>query len=427
VNVRAHQAEEHMAGEKALFFRATDRLRLEGYVAALTQNGMSLAMVSDHDVILDHYVKMLISRVREVAPQVSLEVYFPANADALIARFNERLKEHSIEDAMSDSAQSAAPKIWVLHDASALPDHEIQLLARLVQNFPGANIRVIMLMTQASQKAQLLSTFGRRILNWDIETPNAEQRSAMLEQARAQGREISIGELLKQLAPPPGVSIGASTTDQAGEITQTVPVQNFEKTSPSQPKAKPGQQKAKQWFAACILLLAACGLAVGFWYKDAIIPLMATTKPAAPAPSVQSPAADVTVTAPPAERVGKDNEEIIHTTAQIQAGHSWILAMPAVNFVVLHSTASSYQEIKFWLQNQPQLKLAQIVAHTLPNQTGLQFSAVSAPFTTSTEARDFADGAGMPKGAVVYSGQFLREQFPPEPKSMTAPQTEKSR
>jgi hypothetical protein len=263
-------------------------------------------------------------------------------------------------------------------------------------------------------------------LNWDIETPNAEQRSAMLEQARAQGREISIGELLKQLAPVP-VSTGASTADQAGEMTQTVPAQNFQTTSQSQPKAKPGQQKAKKWFAACIALLIACGLAVGFLYKDAITPLMATTKPAAPASSVQSPAVDVTVTAPPAERVGKDNEEIIHTPAQIQAGHSWILGMPAVTFVVLHSTASSYQEIRFWLQNQPQLKLAQIVAHTLPNQTGLQFSAVSAPFTSSTEAREFADGAGMPKGALVYSGQFLREQFPPEPKSMATPQPERTR
>ena len=408
-----------MAGEKALFFRATDRLRLEGFVAALTQNGMSLAMVSDHDVILDHYVKMLISRVREVAPQVSLEVYFPANAEALIARFNERLKQHSIEDAMSDAAQTAPPKIWVLHDASALPDHEIQLLARLVQNFPGANIRVIMLMTQASQKAQLLSTFGRRILNWDIETPNAEQRSAMLEQARAHGREISIGELLKQLAPPPAV-LGASTADQAKEVTQTIPVQNFEKTSP-------GQRNTKKWFAACIVLLIACTLAVGFWYKDAIIPLLAATKPAAPAPSVQSPAATVPATASPTEGAGKDNEEIIHTPAQTQAGQSWILGMPAVTFVVLHSTASSYQEIKFWLQNQPQLKLAQIVAHTLPNQTGLQFSAVSAPFTSFTEAREFADGAGMPKGAVVYSGQFLREQFSSEPKSMAAPQPERTR
>lgn len=426
MNVRAHQAQEHMAGEKALFFRATDRLRLEGFVAALTQNGMSLAMVSDHDVILDHYVKMLISRVREVAPEVSLEVYFPANAEALIARFNERLKEHSIEDAMSDRALSAAPKIWVLHDASALPDHEIQLLARLVQNFPGANIRVIMLMTHASQKAQLLTTFGRRILNWDIETPNAEQRSAMLEQARAQGREISVGELLKQLAPT-GVFLGASTADQAKEKTQTVPIQNFQKTRPDQPKAKPGQRKARKWIAACILLLIVCSMAVGFWYKDAIIPLILATKSAALKPSVQSPAANVPVTASTTDRVGKDNEEIIHTPVQTQAGQSWILGMPAVTFVVLHSTASSYQEIKFWLQNQPQLKLAQIVAHTLPGQTGLQFSAVSAPFTSFTEAREFADGAGMPKGAAVYSGQFLREQFASEPKTIAAPQPEKSR
>jgi hypothetical protein len=419
VKVHAHQAQEHMAGEKALFFRATDRLRLEGYVAALTQNGMSLAMVSDHNVVLDHYVKMLISRIREVAPQVNLEVYFPANAEALISRFNERLKEHSIDDAMSGTDQSAAPKIWVLHDASALPDHEIQLLARLVQNFPGANIRVIMLLTQASQKAQLLSTFGRRILNWDIETPNAEQRSAMLEEARAQGREIATGELLKQLTPPP-VFLGTPIADHAKKMTQPIPVEKLEKSDS-------GQRKVKKGVAAFSFLLLACSLAVGLWYKDAIIPLTAVTAPAPPVPSVQSPAANVTVAASTTEEAGKEIEEIVHTPAQTQAGQSWILGMPAVTFVVLHSSASSYQEIKFWLQNQPLLKLAQIVAHTLPNQTGLQFSAVSAPFTSITQAREFSEGAGMPKGAVVYSGQFLREQFPSEPKNMDAPQLEKKR
>jgi hypothetical protein len=101
--------------------------------------------------------------------------------------------------------------------------------------------------------------------------------------------------------------------------------------------------------------------------------------------------------------------------------------MPAASFVVLHSSASSHQEIKFWLQKQPQLKLAQIVAHTLPNQTGLLFSAISAPFTSITEARGFVEGLGMSKDAVVYSAQFIKEQFPPESKNMATPQLEKIR
>ena len=424
MNVYAHQAEEHIADEQALFFRSTDRLRLEGYVAALTQNGMSLSMVSDHDAILEHYGKLLIARIREVAPQINLEVYFPDNAEALISRFNEILKAYSIEDAMSATTQSAQPKIWMLHDASALPDHEIQLLARLVQNFPGANIRVVMLMTQASQKKQLLSAFGRRILNWDIETPNPEQRSAMLEQARAQGREVLVGELLMQLTPPSPVFLGDPTTVRAEKMTQTMPVEKFEKLGL-------GQRRGIKWFAASILLLVACCLAVGLWYRDAIIPLLAANPTQPPAVVVASPAAGAQeqqqgISAQTAGE-GKDIEEIILTPAQAQAGQSWLLEMPAAAFVVLHSTASSHQEIKFWLQNQPQLKLAQIVAHTLPNQTGLQFSAVSAPFTSITEARGFAEGPGMPKDAVVYSRQFFKEQFSSDPKNIAIPQLEKTR
>ena len=419
MNVHAHQDEEHIAGEQGLFFRATDRLRLEGYVSALTQSSMSLAMVSDHDAILDHYVKMLMARLREVAPQITLEVYFPANAEALISRFNERLKALSIQDAMSDTTQSAQPKIWVLHDASALPDHEIQLLARLVHNFPGANIRVIMLLTQASQKKQLLNAFGRRILNWEIEAPNSGQRSAMLEQARAQGREVQVNELLSQLKPPP-IFLNAPSAVDTGKTAQTIPVEKIQDLGS-------GQRTSKKWLLACTLLLIACSLGVGLWYKDAINPLLATSTPRPSVPVLDSPASSTTLVSPQPALAGKDIEEILYTPAQAQAGQSWILDMPAASFVVLHSTASSFQEIKYWLQNQPQLKLAQIVAHTLPRQTGLQFSAVSAPFTTITEARGFAEGPGMPKDALVYSGQFLREQFPSEPKTMVLPQQERTR
>jgi hypothetical protein len=118
---------------------------------------MSLSVVSSQDAILDHYGKLLVARLREAAPHIELEVCFPASADALISRFNEVLRPCSIEDAMGNLTSQAPPRIWIVHDAAALPDHEIQLLARLVQNFPGANIRVVMLLAESSQKHQLLN------------------------------------------------------------------------------------------------------------------------------------------------------------------------------------------------------------------------------------------------------------------------------
>lgn len=200
MNLNSYGGDSGLTDLPPLFFRNADRLRLEGCVAALVQDGMSLAMVSSNDALLDHYGKLLVARLRDTAPQITLEVYFPASAEALLARFNDVLVSTSVDSARDATARVANPKIWIVHDASALPDHEIQLLARLVQNFPGANIRVVMLLTTASKKQQLLSAFGRRILNWEIEPPTQEQKDAMLEMGRTQGREGVVSSLLQKIS-----------------------------------------------------------------------------------------------------------------------------------------------------------------------------------------------------------------------------------
>ena len=200
MNVNSYGGDSGITDLPPLFFRNADRLRLEGCVAALAQDGMSLAMVSSNDALLDHYGKLLVARLRDTAPQITLEVYFPASAEALLARFNDVLVDSSVDSARDATARVASPKIWIVHDASALPDHEIQLLARLVQNFPGANIRVVMLLTTASKKQQLLSAFGRRILNWEIEPPTQEQKDTMLEMGRTQGREGVVSSLLQKIS-----------------------------------------------------------------------------------------------------------------------------------------------------------------------------------------------------------------------------------
>jgi len=200
MNLNSYGGDSGLTDLPPLFFRNADRLRLEGCVAALVQDGMSLAMVSSNDALLDHYGKLLVARLRDTAPQITLEVYFPASAEALLARFNDVLVSTSVDSARDATARVANPKIWIVHDASALPDHEIQLLARLVQNFPGANIRVVMLLTTASKKQQLLSAFGRRILNWEIEPPTQEQKDAMLDMGRTQGREGVVSSLLQKIS-----------------------------------------------------------------------------------------------------------------------------------------------------------------------------------------------------------------------------------
>jgi hypothetical protein len=263
--------DDSIAGVQPLLFRVADRMRLEGYVSALVQDNMSLSLVSGFDAILDHYGKLLVARLREAAPHIGLEVCFPASADALITRFNEVLQDYSIEDAMGAKFHNAPPKIWIVHDAGALPDNEIQLLARLVQHFPGANIRVVMLFNAASQKQKLLAAFGRRILSWEIEPPTDEQSEILMEQARAQGREGVVGALLRQITPqrkppvhpmampellaePPAAPLAESKAPATAEQEEVA-------TADSQPA-----RKLWLWASLAAALLLVCGFGVAVLY-----------------------------------------------------------------------------------------------------------------------------------------------------------------
>ena len=463
--------DESATGVQPLFFRVADRMRLEGYVAALIDDNMSLSVVSSHDAILDHYGKLLVARLREAAPHIGLEVYFPASAEALITRFNEVLQAYSIEDAMGTKAPVAPPKIWIVHDASALPDHEIQLLARLVQHFPAANIRVVMLLTTASKKQRLLASFGRRILNWEIEPPSDEQAQALLEQARAQGRERAVSALLKKITP-----WHAATTAPLAAAARPAPGASAEPpaapapTAPAAPpEAAPKKEKTKGslrkpllWMAAITGLLAACALAVltlygsqqtatllGIGARKAPEPLPAASVPspvAAPLPDATgalpaaSPASAVAplaatnalgagagpVAAPakapePAAVAPRNSvapstevEEIIVTPAQAQVGQSWVRQMPPGSFMVQHTILPSYGEATLWLQAHANLRRARIVATYLNGQSAVQFTVVSGPFASLAEANSFAAGSGIPKDPQIRSARSMKDRFAPE-------------
>ena len=473
-----HHHDDDLTLSQAIFFRVSDRLRLEGYVAGLTQSGMSLSMVSSQDVILDHYGKLLVARLREAAPHIELEVCFPASADALISRFNEVLRTCSIEDAMGNLTSQAPPRIWIVHDAAALPDHEIQLLARLVQNFPGANIRVVMLLAESSQKHQLLSAFGRRFMHWDIEPPTVAQKQVLLEQARAQGRETLVNALLKQLVTPDDYSPLPMLPE--GNAIQVDP----EDVTPNW-QVKPTRDKSGLWgwLLPTSILLILSGIVLsqlygGFYIKTKVwesvnvdwrrllssqaLPAsgavgatpVASSVVAIPAPAALPAASMATAGTPlatasaaaaqdqataamtaatPAESAPAlkalttatldtaPKEEVITTLAdQLRAGHAWILSMPTDIYLVLYVTKSSYPVASTWIKDRPELDNLHIVANYPAPDADLKYSVVSGPFDSRLEAMRFAKNADMPKGAWAMPLKLMADRLAREPKAVSA-------
>jgi len=323
------------AGMSTVYFRQADRLRLEGCVAGVLRDGRSLALSSNREAALDHYSRLLFARLRESSPTSQLEVYFPADTAAMLTRFNEVLASQSVEQAMKLSGQESAARIMIVHDAGALADHEVQLLARLVQNFPGANIRIVLLLGTSARSRKIFESFDRRMLRWDIEAPTPEQAQTMLAQGREDGCEGAVKALLEKMrAPEPGEAVQADPAGidplgfDAGASREPAGTEvfTFSGGADSKKKNKPGKDKVPtqrgrgdylRWLAA-ISFLAVLSVGTTAWLHPDVFTLdrlqlaqhwarskllgttpaaavVATTAPATPADT--APAADA---APPA-------------------------------------------------------------------------------------------------------------------------------
>ena len=218
-------------------FRSADRMRIDGCTNAIAREGLSLALQCEHEALTDHYLGLLLARLRQQAPEHSIEVYFPTNADALLARFNDALARQSLAQATQTPEASSHAQIWVVHDAQALPETEIQLLARLIQNFPGANIRAILLMTGVRGSHHSLASFGRKILRWEIEAPNPEQSQAALELARSEGRIAPVQQLLRRIQSRAWSDAASPAVMTPDDFAPTAPIQQAV-AAPKSPKSE---------------------------------------------------------------------------------------------------------------------------------------------------------------------------------------------
>lgn len=209
----------HTAVPPCLLFRQADGLRLDGCITLLVDEGQNLALSSLAEAALDHYADLLVHRLRRTV-SCPVEVYFPASTSALVARFEELVARMTLKQAMALLPGAAPERIWLVHEAGALAPSELQLLMRLVGNFPGAGVRVVLLFGATAAGRKGFESPGRRFARWDIQPPSAEEAATMLAQAREAGGESVVSSLLGLLGRSPGSALGTASgstfTDRPG-------------------------------------------------------------------------------------------------------------------------------------------------------------------------------------------------------------------
>jgi hypothetical protein len=442
-------------------FRAADRMRIEGCANAIAREGLNLALFCPFEALLDHYSGLLIQRLRQQAPEHSIEVYFPANTDSLLGRFNEVLAKQSVQQATRLPAAAEHTQIWLVHDAQKLPESEIQLLARLIQNFPGANIRAILLMSGHEAAKIPLPAFGRKILRWDIEVPTDEQAQAALEQAQHSGHFTAVHQLLQRIQRKPlaaaPFSAAAAAESKIAAPSSTPPAQLASPKSTAVRRLHTFQQHGAQslknfreslqslgkmsgWVrqhAKLSLAIAATLIAstlIMLWLQPEAfglnslknnptppkaqvlpLPLVTLPNPAASAPTPtenNAPKADaLPPPAPPAPVVTTRAEPSIEAPdAAIQA-QSWVRAMDPNSFLIQYGTSTTYEKGLDIQRKFPELKGSRIVAAYRPGEKLAHFVIVSGPYNPVTQAYDAAKRSGLPSGSWVRSTRSLLDQL----------------
>jgi len=455
MNIRIDTPDAHLNG---LFFRTADRMRVDGCVNALAQEGLSLALSSVSEALLDHYVQIMLQRLRASAPELAVEVYFPANTESLIARFNEVLARQSVRDATRNKNDTSPAQVWLVHDAQQLPDQELQLLARLIQNFPGANIRAILLMVGQAPTQESLSPSGRKLLRWDLETPSEEQIDATLETARHQGQADSLELLIRRMGKkrqaaavwnnevPAAPALTVPTPAPAPETTPTrIPlVQRLaaaqahlqrwtQRRMPSRaptPSAAPRlplpgplletlRQRGPMLGVAAVAL--ALSVLIMMWLQPAAFGLRGTKRAAAEntaavsapttpataaatAPTSGAPAAITSVTTPPPSNIPAD---VPDPAADAQA---WVRSLPNTSFLIQHGLMATYEKAEQMQKAYGSLQEARIVAAYRPGESLAHFVVVSGPYPSAGKAYERIGRKDLPNTSWVRTTSSLQQQ-----------------
>ena len=244
------------------FFRVTDRLQMESCLSAVAQDGKSVVISSDSNELIDHYGAAFVRRIKQKLPQTQLEVFLPRDTEAMLERFNQLLNTLSLDVATKQRVGLAPEKVWVVHDANAMGGHEIQLLTRLIQQFPGAGISVISMFTEGTSQGDAIANQNKQFIAWSLERPSAEQKLAAIQQARKNGQEEAAVDFFNRLSKSAVKKLPAS----AGGAASAAPA----KAPPPPPPRKTRQTSNGMKVTVVIAALLSVSMGVAFWLNPEV-------------------------------------------------------------------------------------------------------------------------------------------------------------
>jgi len=418
-----NQFGDSQAAGAEFFFRVADRLQMDSCLTAVSKEGKSLVMVSPSGELLDHFGAAFIRRLKQNLDQTPVEVFMPPDSEVMLERFNKLLSSLSLDVATQSRTQQAPESVWVVHDANALGSYEIELLTRLVHQFPGAGISTILMFTSDANPATSICNQGKQFVSWVLEMPTPEQKLSTIQQARKNGNEEVALQFFNRLSKDTAKQVGKASKEKSGTKASKPASNPPAQTAKSAIKKSASNRKLWPWVLIVSGLLAisvgvaallhpqvvnqfASDLNTLFDSKTYEPKVKAKTKAELPVdkpaeatggPTIvkgelpEPVAVGPTSAAPPVmvEPVPAKAEKVITELPEgaIQ-GRLWLKGLPEDSYVLQHGTFESLRQARAAMKDKEWLANARVVPVFTEGKEEAEFALVTGPFRTKDRAQN---------------------------------------
>ena len=440
------------------FFRVADRLQMDSCLTAVSKEGKSLVLVSPSGELLDHFGAAFIRRLKQNLVNTPVEVFMPPDSEVMLERFNKLLSSLSLDVATQTRKDKPPESVWVVHDANALGSYEIELLTRLVHQFPGAGISTILMFTSASNPETSICNQGKQFVSWALEMPTPEQKLSTIQQARKNGNEEAAVQFFNRLSKDAAKQVGKASQEKSdtktGKPTANQSVQKAKATD-----KKPAQARALWPWVLVVSGLLAISVGVAAMlhpeltnqfaadlnklfdsktYEPKVKPKAKIEQPAekpaevtggptivqgevptpvsgapTPTPAVVEP---VPTPAPPAPQVvsvespAKPEKVITELPEGAVQGRLWLKGLPDDSYVLQHGTYASLKQARAAMKDKEWLVNARVVPVFTDGKDEAEFALVTGPFRTKDRAQNTVTRLKLSGSVSVQSSSSLYKQ-----------------
>jgi hypothetical protein len=114
--------------------------------------------------------------------------------------------------------------------------HELELLARLVQQFPGSGVSAVLMFSDETSSVDVITRQNKQFVSWALEMPTAEQKLSTIQQARKSGHEEAavqfFNRMTKRAVKTETPSVRATETAAAAAARGRMKVSSLATLSP---------------------------------------------------------------------------------------------------------------------------------------------------------------------------------------------------